>query len=79
MFTIADIIGYLGSVVIIATYALKTLNRLDEVGYSKWNVIGGFFMIIPAVYHQAIPNAMTAFFWAVISVILVSKSQNTTK
>jgi len=76
MLAIADIIGYLGSVIIISTYALKTLNRLGEVDYSKWNVIGGFFMIIPAVYHQALPNAITAFFWAVISVILVLKSQN---
>lgn len=75
----ADLIGYLGAIIIVISYAIKAAHHLSEYKYCFWNVFGGIFVSIAALYHSSPPNVFTSLFWAIISAYIVIKYRTQNK
>ncbi len=76
---IIEILGWIGSVLVIFAYALninKTLSS-DDIKYYLMNIIGSAFLIINTMYHHAIPSAMVNIIWVLIAIIALVKKKKT--
>ena len=68
-----EILGWLGSVLVILAYALNISKRLDSdaLAYYVLNIIGSLFLIINTLYHHAIPSTLVNVIWVLIAMIAV--------
>ena len=67
---IIEIIGWLGSALIIYAYAMNIFKKMssDSVAYYALNIIGSACLIINTFYHHAIPSAAINIVWIVIGI-----------
>ncbi|HMH33000.1 MAG TPA: hypothetical protein VK543_08210 [Puia sp.] len=73
-----DIVGWIGSAMIVTAYALNMNKRMaaDAVSYYLLNIIGSACLIVNTIYHHAIPSAVVNIVWIFIAVIaLVQKKR----
>ncbi len=65
-----DVIGNIGVALIIITYLLLQLGRMDSASYtySILNALGAFFVIISLMYDFNMSGFIVEVFWAGISV-----------
>ena len=71
-----DLVGMLGVAVIIGTYLLLQLERLDAAGlvYSLLNAVGAS-MVLVSLYHEFNLSAVVVeAFWVLISLLGVAKN-----
>lgn len=70
-----DIVGTLGVVVIIVTYALLQTGRVrsDQLVYSLMNAIGATLILISLYYDFNFPSFVVEFFWLAISLFGIGK------
>ena len=68
-----EILGWLGSIMVILAFALNIYKRLDSdsVTYYFLNIAGSSLLIINTVYHHAIPSAMVNVVWVLIVVMAI--------
>ena len=66
---IIDIIGWIGSGMVIIAYALNMYKKLpaDSLNYYLLNIIGSAFLIVNTIYHHAIPSAVVNIVWILIA------------
>ena len=66
-----DIIGWIGSVEVIAAYGLNSYQKLksDSLIFQLLNLTGAIFLIINTVYYHAYPSAFINVVWVVIASI----------
>jgi purine-cytosine permease-like protein len=64
-----DIIGWIGSVMVVLAYALNMYKRLasDSREYYLLNIIGSACLILNTLYHHAIPSAVVNIIWVLIA------------
>lgn len=76
---IIEILGWIGSVLVIFAYALNINKMLssDDTKYYLMNIIGSAFLIINTTYHHAIPSAMVNIIWVLIAIIALVKKKKT--
>ena len=69
MITIPDLIGFTGVALLIVTYALLQLDRIDPKGfwYSFNNLIVAILVTVSLVYTPNLASLVIEFFWFVIS------------
>ena len=69
MITIPDLIGFSGVALLIVTYALLQLERIDPKGfwYSFNNLIVAILVTVSLVYTPNLPSLVIEFFWFIIS------------
>ena len=69
MITIPDLIGFSGVALLIVTYALLQLDRIDPKGfwYSFNNLIVAILVTVSLVYTPNLASLVIEFFWFVIS------------
>lgn len=69
MITIPEIIGFTGVALLIITYALLQLERIDPKGfwYSFNNLIVAILVTVSLVYTPNLPSLVIEFFWFIIS------------
>jgi len=67
--TIPEIIGFTGVALLIITYALLQLERIDPKGfwYSFNNLIVAILVTVSLVYTPNLPSLVIEFFWFIIS------------
>lgn len=60
-----DLIGWTGSALVIAAYALITYNKIsaNSMVYASFNLFGSLFLIINTVYYHAMPSAFVNVVW----------------
>jgi hypothetical protein len=72
-----EIMGWIGSLLIVGSYALNITGKLETT--SKWyiwaNIIGGFFFIINTYFHQAYPSMLVNVVWVIIAFVMIFKNK----
>jgi hypothetical protein len=66
-----DVIGWIGSILVIIAYALNIYGKLrsDSPLYSILNVAGSAGLIVNTIYHHAIPSAVVNVIWVGIAMV----------
>ena len=67
---IIDILGWIGSVAVIAAYGLNSYQKIRSNSYLflLLNLIGGIFLIIYSYYYTAFANTFINVVWVIIAV-----------
>ena len=70
MITIPDLIGFSGVALLIVTYAMLQLDKIDPKGfwYSFNNLIVAILVTVSLVYTMNIASMVIEVFWFIISV-----------
>ncbi len=68
---VIDMIGWIGSVMVVVAYGLNIWNRLasDSVPYFLLNIGGSGCLIANTIFHHAIPSAVVNIIWVGIAVV----------
>ncbi|PZR26324.1 MAG: hypothetical protein DI538_26575 [Azospira oryzae] len=66
-----DIIGWIGSIEVIAAYGLNSYQQIktDSVLFQLLNLTGALFLIVNTVYYHAYPSAFINIVWVIIAVL----------
>lgn len=66
-----DILGWVGSLEVIAAYALNSLQKIksDSVIFQVLNLTGAILLIINSVYNAAYPFTFINTVWAIVAVV----------
>ncbi len=67
---IVEIIGWVGSILLITAYWLNSTNKINaqSIVYQCLNIIGSICFIITTVYHKAYPPAALNVVWVLIGI-----------
>lgn len=70
----AEIVGWIGAVLILAAYAMLTAGKLQakSIPYQAMNVVGALGFIVNSGWNGAIPSAALNVVWAAIGVIAIA-------
>jgi len=70
-----DIIGWIGSVEVIAAYGLNSYQKLksDSFLFQLLNLTGAAFLIINTIYYHAYPSAFINVVWVIIALFAIGK------
>jgi hypothetical protein len=70
MITIPDLIGFTGVALLIVTYAMLQLDKIDPKGfwYSFNNMLVAILVTVSLVYTPNLASLVIEFFWFLISV-----------
>ena len=65
-----DILGWIGSVAVIAAYGLNSYQKLksDSYPFLILNLVGGIFLIIYSYYYTAFANTFINVVWVIIAI-----------
>ena len=66
-----DVIGWIGSLEVIAAYLLVSFEfgKVNKQVYQGLNLTGSLFLIINTIYHGAYPSAFVNVIWLIIAFI----------
>ena len=72
-----EIMGWIGSVLIVGSYALNITGRLAATSklYVLANIIGGVFFVVNTYFHQAYPSMFVNIVWVIIAIVMLSKKR----
>ena len=64
-----ETLGWIGSIAILAAYGLNSFQKIksDSVSFQILNLIGGIFLIINSIYHEAYPFTFINSIWVLIA------------
>jgi len=67
---IIDILGWIGSVLLVAAYALNSYQKIKSDSYTFLilNIVAGLFLIIYSWYYTAFANTFINVVWVIIAV-----------
>lgn len=67
---LVNILGWSGSIMVIAAYGLNSYQRIssDSVVFLLLNLIGGMMLIIYSAYFSAFANTFINVVWVIIAV-----------
>ena len=70
-----NILGWIGSVEVLAAYGLNSYQRIksDSILFYVLNLTGGLLLIVYSVYKEAFPNAFINIVWVIIAIIALLK------
>jgi len=66
---IVDVVGWLGSILVVAAYALNIYGKLsaESTPYYVLNIAGSGALIVNTLYHHAIPSMVVNVVWVGIA------------
>jgi hypothetical protein len=72
---LVEILGWIGSVLIVGSYALNITGRLaaNSKLYVLANIVGGLFFVVNTYFHQAYPSMFVNIVWVIIAIIMLYK------
>ena len=75
MNTLVEILGWIGSVLIVGSYALIITGRLAATSkrYVLANIMGGLFFVVNTYFHQAYPSMFVNIVWVIIAIVMLNK------
>ena len=71
-----DVVGMLGTAIIIGTYLLLQLERLEGAGlvYSALNAVGAGMILVSLAHEFNMAAFVVEAFWALISVLGIARN-----
>lgn len=68
-----DILGWIGSVEVIAAYGLNSYQKIksDSLAFQLLNLTGAIFLIINSIYKEAYPFTFINTVWCIIAIIAI--------
>ena len=75
MNTLVEILGWMGSVLIVGSYALNITGRLAATHklYVLANILGGIFFVVNTYFHQADHSMFVNIVWVIIAIVMLNK------
>jgi len=72
---LVEIMGWIGSVIIVGSYALNITGRLEATHklYVLANILGGLFFVVNTYFHQAYPSMFVNIVWVIIAIVMLNK------
>lgn len=72
---LVEIMGWIGSVLIVGSYALNITGKLEATHkiYVLANILGGLFFVVNTYFHQAYPSMFVNIIWVIIAIVMISK------
>ena len=76
-----EILGWTGSVLVIAAYALNSYQKIksDSIVFQLMNLSGGAFLIIYTLYKGAFASTVINVVWVVIALSAIGRALLTRK
>jgi len=73
-----DIIGWVGSIILIAAYWAnsKDLINAQTFTYQFLNILGSILLIVNTIYYGAYPSSAVNIIWVVIGSFFLMKNTN---
>jgi hypothetical protein len=70
----AEVVGWIGAVLILGAYAMLTAGKLQakSVPYQAMNVVGALGFIVNSGWNGAIPSAALNVVWAGIGIVAIA-------
>ena len=70
-----DLMGWIGSVEVIAAYGLNSYQKLksDSIIFQLLNLTGAIFLIINTIYYHAYPSAFINVVWVIIASVAIGR------
>lgn len=70
---VIDIIGWIGSIEVVAAYGLNSSQKIksDSFLFQFLNLTGALFLIINSVYKEVYPFTFINSVWAVIAIVAI--------
>ena len=70
MHLLIDILGWTGSISILAAYGLNSYQKIksDSLLFYTLNIIGGIFLVIYSISKTAYPNTFINVVWVIIAI-----------
>jgi len=68
---VANIIGMIGTSLVVGTYFLLQLNKMDPKGlaYNFWNLAGAILLLISLLVHFNLASFVIELFWIAASLV----------
>jgi uncharacterized membrane protein len=68
-----DILGWVGSIEVVAAYGLNSSQRVksDSLTFQLLNLTGAVFLIINSIYKQAYPFTFINTVWTAIAIVAI--------
>lgn len=68
MIVIVNILGWIGSILLIAAYFLNSKDKItaQSIEYQSMNIIGSIFLVVNTVYFGAYPSSVVNIIWVFI-------------
>ncbi len=68
---IANIIGMIGTALVVGTYFMLQLDRIDAKGfaYNFWNLVGALLLLISLLVHFNLASFVIELFWIAASLV----------
>jgi hypothetical protein len=72
---LVEILGWIGSVLIVGSYALNITGKLEATHklYVLANILGGLFFVVNTYFHQAYPSMFVNIVWVIIAIVMLNK------
>ncbi len=70
---VIDILGWVGSVEVVAAYGLNSYQKLksDSLTFQLLNFTGAIFLIINSIYKEAYPFTFINSVWSIIAIVAI--------
>ena len=68
-----EILGWVGSVLILLAYGLNSYQKIrsDSIWFYLMNLFGGVCLIVYAIYKDASANAFINIVWVIVALIAI--------
>lgn len=68
-----EILGWVGSVAVIAAYGLNSYQKIksDSLTFQLLNLTGATFLIINSIYKEAYPFTFINTVWLIIAIVAI--------
>lgn len=68
---LANIVGMMGTAMVVAAYVLLQTNRLDPKGfaYNFWNLLGAVLLLLSLLVHFNLASLVIEIFWIAASLV----------
>lgn len=68
---LANVIGMIGTLLVVGAYFLMQLNKLDPKGlrFNLINLLGALFLLLSLLVHFNLPSFIIELFWIAASLI----------
>lgn len=68
-----NILGWIGSVEVVAAYGLNSYQKIksDSITFQLLNLTGAIFLIVNSIYKQAYPFTFINTVWSVIAIVAI--------
>jgi hypothetical protein len=70
---VINILGWIGSIAVVAAYGLNSYQKIksDSITFQLLNLTGAILLIINSIYKQAYPFTFINSVWSVIAIVAI--------